>query len=170
MSKCIDMPTALYRLYDEGGALLYIGISNDPDRRFEQHAYDKSWWPRVARRDVRWLDDRPAAQAAEVAAIKAEAPECNGTHSPLRRPPGVYEAGDGVIEISMSVARAKLSVTVRDVMDSGRAVAFMEHGRRRAYLISPESYERSKRERRIVERIQSLCPDIYAALLSDPQT
>jgi antitoxin (DNA-binding transcriptional repressor) of toxin-antitoxin stability system/predicted GIY-YIG superfamily endonuclease len=149
MSKCTDMPTALYRLYDESGALLYIGISNDPDRRFEQHAYDKPWWPRVASRVVEWLPDRTAAEQAEIAAIRKESPQLNGTHSLLRRRAGDHVVEDGVREVSMSVVRSKLSSLLADV-DAGRPVALVEHGRRVAHLVSPEFFEEAVSDQRVL--------------------
>ncbi|WP_432003969.1 GIY-YIG nuclease family protein [Streptomyces sioyaensis] len=30
--------TAVYRLFDSEGALLYVGISVSPERRFEEHS------------------------------------------------------------------------------------------------------------------------------------
>ncbi|GAA4824021.1 hypothetical protein [Streptomyces ziwulingensis] len=44
--------TALYRLHDTDDRLLYVDISQDPSRRFENHA-DKSWRPEVARTESR---------------------------------------------------------------------------------------------------------------------
>lgn len=66
--------TAVYRLYDETGLFLYVGISNDPARRLEQHAADpekRHWWWRVDPRQttVEWYPDRPTAKAEETAWI-----------------------------------------------------------------------------------------------------
>jgi hypothetical protein len=47
--------TAVYWLWAVDGRLLYIGMTNDVERRMEQHAADKSWWPQVASRTVRWF-------------------------------------------------------------------------------------------------------------------
>jgi hypothetical protein len=47
--------TALYRLYDETGQLLYVGITTYPPKRFVEHERDKPWWPQVARRRARKL-------------------------------------------------------------------------------------------------------------------
>jgi predicted GIY-YIG superfamily endonuclease len=75
-----DGRTALYRLYNEHGSLLYVGISAKPDSRFKQHASDKAWWPEVARKAVEWYETRRNAEAAEIAAIKANAPHYNRDH------------------------------------------------------------------------------------------
>lgn len=77
--------TALYRLYDKSGGLLYVGITNDPDVRFAKHRADKPWWPRVVRKDVEWYDKRANALAAEEMAIKVKDPRFNREHS-RRRP------------------------------------------------------------------------------------
>lgn len=69
--------TALYRLRDSSGLLLYVGISEDPYRRWTEHSKDKPWWPQVGRHDIEWLDSREQAAAAELAAIKSERPLFN---------------------------------------------------------------------------------------------
>ncbi|WP_145503177.1 GntR family transcriptional regulator [Streptomyces sp. CFMR 7] len=75
--------TALYRLYGADDALLYIGISNDPDFRWKAHLYsDSKNWARLATRHVdQWFETRAKAEAAEVAAIQAEHPRFNGMHN-----------------------------------------------------------------------------------------
>jgi hypothetical protein len=77
-------PVAVYRLFAADGALLYVGSTHDPERRFRQHSSLKSWWPEVAARQVDWKDSREAAEHAEDAAIMTEAPRYNGRdqHSP----------------------------------------------------------------------------------------
>ncbi|MET4670788.1 GntR family transcriptional regulator [Streptomyces sp. PvR018] len=73
--------TALYRLYGTDERLLYIGISNNPEARWERHKMFRAWWPDVARSRVEWLPSRDAAFAAEEIAIRAEAPRFNGAHN-----------------------------------------------------------------------------------------
>lgn len=74
--------TALYRLYDSGNQLLYVGISNNPESRWKSHLYGTADWPRLASsRTDEWFDTRVDAEAAEVIAIKAEQPRFNGTHN-----------------------------------------------------------------------------------------
>ena len=140
-----DHRAALYRLYGEGGALLYIGISHQPEVRFVQHSKLKEWWPRVARREVEWFDDRPAAAKAEEIAVRSEDPEFNRTYSSRinRRTIRDVVAEDGVREISLALARAKLSDVVRTVAHRDEPAALLNHGRRYAMVISMDFYERA---------------------------
>jgi predicted GIY-YIG superfamily endonuclease len=72
--------TALYRIYDADGALLYVGVTGNPKRRFAEHASDKSWWALAARRDIEWYESRASAEMAERAAIRAHDPYHNRDH------------------------------------------------------------------------------------------
>ena len=69
--------TALYRLFNEAGALLYVGITNDPDVRWSCHARQKDWWPEVHSRTIEWKPTRAEAEAAEAEAIGREGPRWN---------------------------------------------------------------------------------------------
>ncbi|MFE1362616.1 GIY-YIG nuclease family protein [Streptomyces harbinensis] len=77
--------TALYRLFDQEGRLLYVGISVNPTSRWSVHAGEKTWWPEVHRKDVEWFGDRQQAEAAEIAAIAKERPLYNVEHSTVRK-------------------------------------------------------------------------------------
>lgn len=83
-SKSIDFSrrTALYRLFDAEGRLLYIGIAFNPDSRWAGHAASKSWWLDVAEKRIEWHETRSKAVAAERAAIAAELPLYNKQDSP----------------------------------------------------------------------------------------
>lgn len=72
-----DRETVLYELYDSAGLYLYAGIAYDFTRRMTQHANDpdeRHWWWRVdmSRTRVTRFPSRPAAKAAETAAITGE--------------------------------------------------------------------------------------------------
>lgn len=93
--------TAVYRLYDAAGRLLYVGVAEDFDVRFRQHSYEKSWWPDVRHRDVIWLPTRLDALAEEAGAIDREQPVHNlrRGHSRIglmvmQRPPSHLEGYD----------------------------------------------------------------------------
>lgn len=68
---------ALYRFYDAHEHLLYIGISNDPRRRWKQHAKSKPWYPQVRHQALTWYASEAAARKAETIAIRQESPQYN---------------------------------------------------------------------------------------------
>ena len=69
--------TALYRIWDAAGALLYIGITGNPVERWRKHAQKKSWWRRVDLITCELFPMEYLALDAERAAIRAERPEFN---------------------------------------------------------------------------------------------
>lgn len=69
-----DEPTALYRLYDAAGHLLYVGITDNPRERWTLHANDKPWWHEVVRKEVTWFGTRVEAGITELRAIDTEGP------------------------------------------------------------------------------------------------
>ncbi|MEJ8654901.1 GIY-YIG nuclease family protein [Streptomyces sp. MS1.AVA.3] len=69
--------TALYRLYDGHDQLLYVGVTSDPDRRWETHRAEKDWWPQVRVREIEWVGDRTEALAREASEIAQRAPRYN---------------------------------------------------------------------------------------------
>lgn len=87
--------TAVYRLYDGTGALLYVGISKNFGRRWQQHAYSKAWWPLVDSQTIHWHPTRSAAAKAEADAIRAEGPlhniVCTPLHAKLAASRGVHK-------------------------------------------------------------------------------
>ncbi|WP_097930877.1 MULTISPECIES: GIY-YIG nuclease family protein [unclassified Streptomyces] len=85
MTDSAQRPTALYRLFDEEGVLLYVGIAVDPEVRLRVHAREKTWWPQVAQRSIEWFANRAEAEAAEMQAIVSEGPSRNVEHSTTRQ-------------------------------------------------------------------------------------
>lgn len=79
--------TALYRLFDAQGRLLYVGIAFNPRGRWRGHCSTKSWWQQVDRREVEWYDSRSAALAAEGVAIIKERPLYNVAGTEESSPP-----------------------------------------------------------------------------------
>jgi predicted GIY-YIG superfamily endonuclease len=73
--------TAVYRLSDEDGELLYVGLTNNPERRFAQHAKEKHWWPQVANVETIFYPSRIEAEVAEDWAIFEEKPIYNKTRN-----------------------------------------------------------------------------------------
>lgn len=70
-------PTTLYRLYDESGDLLYVGISVRPFQRVKEHRGDKEWWTQVASQTFTHYHTRDEAADAELEAIRTEHPRYN---------------------------------------------------------------------------------------------
>lgn len=80
------VPTALYRLFGENDALLYIGISDTFGRRWHEHAHSQPWWPEVRRQSIDWHPSREDAEREEALAVKAERPRFNKQHNVGARP------------------------------------------------------------------------------------
>ena len=59
--------TVLYRFFDADDVLLYVGITDKPGSRWEQHMREQPWWPEARRQVTQWLDSRKLAEAAEQA-------------------------------------------------------------------------------------------------------
>lgn len=72
--------TALYRLYDKDQDLLYVGISNNPQKRWTNHASLKTWWNLVVHKEVQWFTSREAAEKQEREAVERERPRFDATH------------------------------------------------------------------------------------------
>jgi hypothetical protein len=90
-------PTAVYRLVGSDESLLYVGISNQPRVRWQQHALDKPWWPDVADKHTTWYPDRSQAEDEEDRAILAESPRYN-VRAPARDPETVHTMSIRVTE------------------------------------------------------------------------
>jgi predicted GIY-YIG superfamily endonuclease len=112
MTDKLPEHTALYRLYDADGRLLYVGITNNPKQRWRDHEQRYSWWLEVADRRLEWHDSRREAFDAETAAMRDEHPMFNSPdrfgrgRNPSRRP--VYD--DSVI-VQAVAASLRQSIT-----------------------------------------------------------
>ncbi len=69
--------TCLYRIWDAEGALLYVGISTNPDMRMYKHKRRQPWWAEVDSVSYEWFPNRESAQGAERSAIHHEHPVYN---------------------------------------------------------------------------------------------
>jgi hypothetical protein len=94
-----EQPAAIYRLYDAGGQLLYIGSSHQPAVRQQEHR-KKPWGGEIARREDRWYRNRAVAYAEETAAIQAELPKYNLTDNPAALPSEPDDASEEVQRVS----------------------------------------------------------------------
>ncbi|MEU8834849.1 GIY-YIG nuclease family protein [Streptomyces sp900116325] len=125
--------TALYRLTDAAGQLLYVGITGDPDMRFKAHETTSPWWPLVAERAVDWHSTRPAAEDAETTAIKNEAPLYNRAGSAT--PQALAEAFPVQSEISLSQLRHRLADVLHASAIEDRITFVTSSGRRIAAFV-----------------------------------
>lgn len=73
----MSRPCAVYRAYDAGGTLLYVGSSVTPDARLRNHERHSMWWPFMAEVHFEWFDDETSARLAELTAIAREYPRWN---------------------------------------------------------------------------------------------
>lgn len=100
-------PHALYRFFAADGALLYVGITMDPSRRWNEHRSDKPWWSDVATVSVEKFPSRADVERAERDAIVSENPRHNraGVPRPMpatrKRPRGrgIYVSSEGVARL-----------------------------------------------------------------------
>jgi hypothetical protein len=109
--------TALYRLYNSAGELLYIRVTNRPQVRWGQHKSDKPWWPEVARKSLEWLPTRDEALDAEPRAIVAERPRYNKQHA-------LPNLSDDALELYAKVKQARDEL--RQLWPQARELAIRE--------------------------------------------
>ncbi|MFC5144250.1 hypothetical protein [Streptomyces aureoversilis] len=67
--------------------------------------------------------------------------------------PGPQIAEDGIQEVPLTVARPLLTRLIEQVREDGLVSALTVRGRRRAYLVTPDFYERAIQDR---ARLESL--------------
>lgn len=79
-------PAQLYRLFNEMGELIYIGVAYSASDRAKQHRMSKSWWCEVAQSEIEQFDSREAALAVEKSALQAEKPKYNILNAGGRHP------------------------------------------------------------------------------------
>lgn len=146
-----DQPTALYRFFDADGALLYVGITADLEQRWSSHQR-KPWWPDVAKKTVEWHDTRPVALAAELEAIKSEAPRYNVAGSPWAPGPRELEAD----ELNTGQAKEVLRGVElgAQVVEPLFIVDRTKSRRRVAVLVPHDFYERALSDRARLESLE----------------
>lgn len=138
MTSSTKRRTALYRLFDQQGQLLYAGIAYTPEQRWLQHAVDKPWWKLVARRVVEWHPDRAEAEAAERKAIREEAPLYNATDTNASKTTDHFPISSVTTQ---SEALARLSDVLNKVQFRGEAVSITRRSKRSGVLVPPDWYD-----------------------------
>jgi predicted GIY-YIG superfamily endonuclease len=116
---------ALYRHFDVNGTLLYIGISDNPFRRAEQHRAT-DWSDNIADFRIEWYPTREAAIEAEREAIRKENPIHNKQH--LTRPhyikPEPMTAAEFIaLHQRLGISRGELCRQIGIAPNSGTAYA-----------------------------------------------
>lgn len=134
--------TAVYRLFNADGDLLYVGIANDLQARLRQHAAAKPWWPEVARHTATWLEGRISALKAEAHAIRTEDPAYNIRRHPYREVVRPKLKGP-VVVVSTQAARDTLGDRATAAVQDGQHTVIERHGRPVAILV-PVSWYISK--------------------------
>lgn len=101
--------TALYRLFDAEGVLLYAGIAAFPEARWREHAGIKPWWHLVADKTVDWFETRIEALLEEARVTREEGPKYDqsfrigkGSSLPKRE----YDDADDVARVRAHVTAA----------------------------------------------------------------
>ena len=137
-----DHRTALYRFYDEGGALLYVGITANTEERFAHHRNFKPWWHEVADTTIEWFETRPPALAAELRAIHDERPAYNINGTPW----GATRRELNPDERTIGQLKSNLTEQCQRVRFLGEAVVVVDSTKARkpvAALVSFDFYERA---------------------------
>lgn len=156
MSEIENQPTAVYRLYARDGRLLYVGMTNNPDVRFDYHSLTKKWWHLVEKREVEWHHDRATARQYEAAAIKAEGPVHNAMH-----------VAAGPHDTPLREARQKLSSIVDEVRVAHEPRWLTYFGERFVALVEPDFHDEAVRNDRIVNALREVAPELYERLAFD---
>lgn len=98
-------PLVLYRFFDAEDTLLYVGITNSPRTRFNNHRSDKSWFRHVVRSTMEHFGTREALEAAEIRAIQEEKPKHNIMHSVVS-PPNQINVGPRAVRCGSADANS----------------------------------------------------------------
>ncbi len=79
--RCGQKAYYLYRHFDQGGILLYVGIALNPVYRLSQHRNTSPWYWSIARIEISRFETREESEAAERDAIQNERPLFNLRHA-----------------------------------------------------------------------------------------
>ncbi|MFD3741092.1 hypothetical protein [Streptomyces sp. NPDC058629] len=76
-------------------------------------------------------------------------------------------APDGVQEVPLTKARPLLTRLIEQALEDKLDSALTVRGRRRAYLVTPDFYERASRQHAAVQRFRKQQPELYAEFFGD---
>lgn len=114
--------TALYRLFNTTGELLYVGVTNNLDVRYGAHATEKPWWHEVAERKVVWFESRDEALATETRAINDEKPRYNILGTPRHRELSGGRRDVDIMAVPWIADTISRLTAIEDPADRARAV------------------------------------------------
>jgi prevent-host-death family protein len=143
VTKPVLGKTAVYRLYDSGGALLYVGLGGDPESRWKDHAREKPWWSEVSRKTVMWHESLEEASIAEHKAIHSEKPMHNKAQWQWSRQGKGRTSLAGVSAVPLGVFRKHLPERVEAAYFTEEPTAITTNGHPRAVVVSVDWYERA---------------------------
>ncbi len=139
------MHTYLYRLFNEAGELLYVGVTCNLVARLAAHRRQKSWWGEVADTTVIRFPTRLEALAAEVEAIAGEVPRYNksagevsallerdllATSTDLEPSPGDLELPGADLQVAGDTSSPEVPPSWSDLEVTQQARAIIEQAER----------------------------------------
>jgi predicted GIY-YIG superfamily endonuclease len=144
-----NVPTCTYRFFDAAGYLLYVGVTDNLEGRTKGHR-KASWWPKAARTEVVWFENRLDALYEESRAIDTESPIHN-------RREGISPIGVSLVRVRnwrsgrlVPIANPTLAATrydkdkaLREVRDRAAHATVSYEGMPRGFLVPWAWYERA---------------------------
>ena len=139
MSGSESNENVLYRFYNCDGELLYIGITNNPWRRFSQHRQDKDWWHEVVNICQQSFKTLDALKAAEKRAIERENPRHNKqfVRGGLNTPQPIEHGSNTSLVGKFFHSWREVEDPEYEIVKNGRAVHWQGHV---LGQISPQKY------------------------------
>ncbi|RCV49728.1 GIY-YIG nuclease family protein [Marinitenerispora sediminis] len=135
MTKPVLGKTAVYRLYDSDGTLLYVGLGSDPESRWKDHAREKSWWPEVSSKTVTWHDSLGEASQAEHEAMHSEDPVHNKAKWQWSRQGEGQGAPTDITTVPLGIFRQNIPDRVEAAHFRNEATVVTKNGEPRAALV-----------------------------------
>ena len=111
IANTANRPHDVYRMFDETGALLYVGCTVEMGPRMHHHSLYKAWFSDVRSVTIERHPDRATGLAAEAEAIRTERPMYDGAGVDLPA---------GVKRLCVSCRRGKHDACSTDARMTGR--------------------------------------------------
>jgi DNA-binding XRE family transcriptional regulator/predicted GIY-YIG superfamily endonuclease len=146
----------IYRVYDDKGGLLYVGMSKSAMARVKDHFATSPWGKTACTITIEVVADREAALLAERSAIKAEKPMHNIVHAP---PLPKQRPGPGVIKAFIDATGKSREGLAKEAGVSRQTLHKVENG-----LTTPRIEVASRLARAIGCPVEVIRPDIIGLL------